>query len=48
VSAHGDRAVKIKATPIKFKMRPCQDVPRWLKKFDAVQKRTAKSKLQLP
>jgi hypothetical protein len=30
---------------VSVKMRECQDVPRFLKKFDAIQKRTAKSKL---
>lgn len=34
--------------PEKFKWRKSQDVPKFLKKFDAVQKRTAKSSLQLP
>ena len=30
---------------VTVKMRDCQDVPNFLKKLDAIQKRTAKSKL---
>lgn len=41
IKAHG-------AKPIVFHWRKCQDVPKFLKRFDAVQKRTAKSKLRLP
>jgi hypothetical protein len=38
--------VKI-ASPVKISMRRNQDVPQFLKKFDAIQKRTAQSALQL-
>jgi hypothetical protein len=36
-----------KPSPMKIAMRPSQDVPQFLKKFDAIQKRTARSSLQL-
>jgi hypothetical protein len=36
-----------KASPVKISMRTSQDVPQFLKKFDAIQKRTAQSALQL-
>jgi len=36
-----------KASPVKIAMRPSKDVPRFLKKFDQVQKRTSRSVLQL-
>lgn len=36
------------AKPARIKWRESLDVPKFLKKFDAVQKRTAKSKLVLP
>lgn len=42
------KALGVKGTVVKIRMRKCKDVPRFLKKLDAVQKRTAKSKLQLP
>jgi len=35
------------ASQVKISMRSTQDVPKFLKKFDQVQKRTAKSSLQL-
>lgn len=36
-----------KASPVKISMRSSKDVPEFLKKFDAIQKRTANSTLQL-
>jgi hypothetical protein len=36
-----------KASPVKITMRSSQDVPQFLKKFDAIQKRTAQSSLRL-
>ncbi len=35
------------ASPVKISMRSSQDVPKFLKKFDEIQKRTAQSALQL-
>ena len=35
------------ASPVKISMRTSQDVPRFLKRFDEVQKRTARSGLKL-
>jgi len=34
-------------SPVKISMRRSKDVPKFLKKFDEVQKRTARSVLQL-
>jgi hypothetical protein len=36
-----------KASSVRISMRRSQDVPQFLKKFDAIQKRTAQSVLQL-
>lgn len=36
-----------KVSLVKISMRSSQDVPQFLKKFDAIQKRTAQSALQL-
>jgi len=36
-----------KVSTVKISMRPAQDVPAFLKKFDEAQKRTARSVLQL-
>jgi hypothetical protein len=36
-----------KVSAVKISMRRAQDVPKFLKKFDEVQKRTAQSVLQL-
>ena len=36
-----------KASPVKISMRTSQDVPKFLKQFDEVQRRTARSGLKL-